>query len=235
MLAAALLAALLAQLAARLFGVRALSTRLVPPVPGQRFATWALRLWVEFATPALIVLALLRRTEAFQTLPPEFAAAAAPLGGTDPRTAGPILIGLALGTLLNVAWAAWRVRRGKRPLQVGRVPLPEAAGELPAGAALAVSAGVSEELYFRLALPLLLTAVLGSAVAAFVAASVLFGLVHRHQGWAGMLATGLVGAALAAVYLRTGALWLAVVFHALVDLNGLVLRPWLGMMMRREA
>ena len=41
-------------------------------------------------------------------------------------------------------------------------------------------------------------------------------------------ATTLVGVVMTAVYLITGALWLAMLLHALIDLNGLVLRPWLS-------
>lgn len=234
MLEGALLAALLAQLGARLLGRRSLSARLVPPVPGQRFATWGLRLLVEFAAPALLVLLLLGRGDALWAMPPEFLPLARRLGGPEPRLEGPVLLGVAGGTLLNAGINAWRIRRGKRPFQIGRTPLPQGRGELPGCAGLAVAAGVSEELYFRLALPLLLTAALGSAHAAFAVASVLFGLVHRRQGWAGMLATGLAGLALAWVYLLTGALWLAIAFHAMIDLNGLVVRPWLGFMLGRK-
>jgi membrane protease YdiL (CAAX protease family) len=108
---------------------------------------------------------------------------------------------------------------------IGRAPrLPKTARELPGAAVLAVSAAVTEELYFRLLLPLLLVPLIG-ATAAFVAAALLFGAVHRHQGTAGMVATGLVGLALAGLYLGTGALWMAMMAHAILDLNALVLRP----------
>ena len=44
----------------------------------------------------------------------------------------------------------------------------------------------------------------------------------------------LVGALFAWLYLQSGALWVAMVAHAAVDLNGLVLRPALGGMLRRN-
>jgi membrane protease YdiL (CAAX protease family) len=52
-----------------------------------------------------------------------------------------------------------------------------------------------------------------------------FGAVHRYQGWPGMIATTLTGAALAALYGLTGALWVAIAFHIAIDLNTLVVRP----------
>jgi len=56
---------------------------------------------------------------------------------------------------------------------------------------------------------------------------VVFGLAHLYQGWVGILATAVIGAALAALYLGSGALWLAMAVHAAFDLFGLVIRPGL--------
>ena len=101
-------------------------------------------------------------------------------------------------------------------------------------AASAVSAGITEELYFRLLVPLAIAELTGSAIAGFAVATILFALAHRYQRWLGVLATGLVGALFAWLYLQSGALWVAMVAHAAVDLNGLVLRPALGGMLRRN-
>ncbi len=40
-----------------------------------------------------------------------------------------------------------------------------------------------------------------------------------------MLATTLVGAGLSALYGLTSALWVAIAFHVVIDLNALVVRP----------
>src|SRR5690606_7890844 len=48
-----------------------------------------------------------------------------------------------------------------------RALLPRTAGELPYGAGLAVSAGVFEDLLFRLGIPALLYAVTGDGIVAF--------------------------------------------------------------------
>jgi uncharacterized protein len=84
---------------------------------------------------------------------------------------------------------------------------------------------VSEELFFRLFLPLAVAAATGSDLVGFTVATLLFGFAHRYQGWSGMLATGAAGALLAAIYLASGAIWVAAALHAILNLNGLVLRP----------
>jgi len=73
----------------------------------------------------------------------------------------------------------------------------------------------------------LITLVGGSAIFAFIAAGLIFGLVHFYQGWVGILATTAAGFVFAALYLATGALWVVIVLHALMNLNSLWLRPLL--------
>lgn len=229
MLEAALLAAVLLQLGLRIAGKETVAARVLPLRGGPPFLAWAGRLWLSFGVPALLGLLVLGRVGSLGTLPPEFAPAAA-LARTFGRfEAGPILTGLVLGSALAAGLSWLHVRRGGRPFQLGRPPrLPAAARELPAAAVLAVSAGVTEELYFRLLLPLLVAAVTGSAVLGVAVSALLFGAVHRYQGPVGMLATGLAGLFLGTVYLASGELWLAMACHATIDLNALVVRPWLG-------
>jgi membrane protease YdiL (CAAX protease family) len=99
--------------------------------------------------------------------------------------------------------------------------------EWPGAVALSLAAGIGEELFFRLTLPLLVAMVTGSGLAGFAVGLVAFGASHRHQGWVGVLATGIVGVFLAGLYLLTGRLWLAMLVHVVIDLNALVLRPML--------
>ncbi|HEX7835088.1 MAG TPA: CPBP family intramembrane glutamic endopeptidase, partial [Pseudolysinimonas sp.] len=72
-----------------------------------------------------------------------------------------------------------------------RALLPRNRGELPYGAALGLTAGIVEELLFRLALPALLFGVLqgipGAAPLAFGIAALLFGALHIYQGPLGVL------------------------------------------------
>lgn len=106
-----------------------------------------------------------------------------------------------------------------------RALLPRTRGELPYGAALSVNAGVVEELLFRLGLPALVFAVSGEAVVAFVAATLLFGLLHAYQGPTGVLASTVVGAIFVYLYLVTGSILVPIALHALFDLRSMVLIP----------
>jgi membrane protease YdiL (CAAX protease family) len=106
-----------------------------------------------------------------------------------------------------------------------RALLPRTRGELPYGAALSVSAGVFEELLFRLGLPALAFLVTGDAVIAFLGATVLFGLLHAYQGPLGVLFSMIVGVVFLALYLVSGSIVVPIVLHVLVDLRSMVLIP----------
>ena len=105
--------------------------------------------------------------------------------------------------------------------------------EVGAALALSAAAGIGEELFFRLTVPLLAASVFGSAVLGCALGWALFTLAHRYQGRGGMLAVSVVGAVLGWLYLATGQLWVVIVLHALVDANALVVRPWLERRLRR--
>lgn len=88
-----------------------------------------------------------------------------------------------------------------------------------------VNAGFSEELLFRLALPLLLYRMTHSLEAALGIAIVCFGLAHGYQGWKGILGTMLAGALLTLYYLSHGSLVRVMLAHALIDIVALIVRP----------
>ena len=199
------------------------------PRVGQ-YRVLAVKQVVGFAAPSLLALALLGRLGTIGRLPVEFAElreAIGPVEWRDRHFLMMVAIGAVGGTVLGLALAWWRVRRGKRPPMLGDVGalIPRERRELPYATMLSITAGVTEELFFRLALPLLLVLVIGDALIAFVVATALFGVAHRYQGWVGIVATSVVGALFCGFYLATGILWATMVFHALIDLNGLVLRP----------
>ena len=57
---------------------------------------------------------------------------------------------------------------------------------------------------------------------ALVLSSVVFGIAHAYQGISGMISTGMMGAILALVYLKSGRnLWLPILLHGWVDTVGL--------------
>lgn len=103
--------------------------------------------------------------------------------------------------------------------------LPRTRGELPYGAGLALSAGVFEELLFRLAMPALLFGIWPNGPVAFLLATVLFGCLHLYQKWTGVIAATVLGLIFAYLYLVSGSILLPIVVHVLVDIRSLVLLP----------
>jgi membrane protease YdiL (CAAX protease family) len=210
----------------------------------RRFAVWVAKSFILFGAGAVVSLALVGQLPALMQPPAAFAPLTKMLrsvidlehGGSDVLTgfAGGVLIALLFG------WLILRFRSKKKaPKQVtvGDIQplLPRNGAERWWAVLLSVNAGLSEELFFRLALPLLIVLVIGNVVLAFAVAVVVFALMHLYQGWAGVLATGLVGAALSAVYLASGNIWIAVALHAALDLNALVVMPLLTRTARESA
>ncbi|MEU6412583.1 CPBP family intramembrane glutamic endopeptidase [Microbispora sp. NPDC046933] len=104
--------------------------------------------------------------------------------------------------------------------------LPRTAAERWHGLAMAVTAGVCEEIVYRGLLIALGVGVLGLSTAAAAAlALAVFVAGHFYQGWKGMIVVTLLGLWLTSVYLSTGSLLLPIVAHVLIDVRGLVLMP----------
>ena len=103
--------------------------------------------------------------------------------------------------------------------------LPRARGEVKFGVGLGLSAGIFEELVFRLGIPALLFGILGLGPLSFAIAAVIFGMLHLYQGASGILVAVLLGLVFAALYVLTGSIAAPIVLHALVDLRSLVLIP----------
>ena len=108
---------------------------------------------------------------------------------------------------------------------------------------LSFVAGVTEEAYFRLLLPLLATMAwpgdgpggMPGAAVGFAGSALLFGAAHRYQGWRGMATTTVVAVGTTALYLASGSLLLAMGDHALIDLGSLVVRPWVRQVVGRRS
>lgn len=189
-----------------------------------RFRLWLARSALAFLLPVLFGLAVLGRAGALAVMPGEFADAARVLPSVlDEDGAGlSLLLGGAVGGLVaGMLIARWR----RKPIGNVSALLPRERREVKYALALSVMAGVTEEAFFRLYLPLLVAILTGQAWIGFAASLVLFGAMHRYQGWAGVLATTALGAVMTGLYLMTGSLWVAMLIHALVDVNGLVILP----------
>ncbi len=235
MLVAVLLALTLAYQAAllwrgRMFGAVRVSF-------GARHLRWASALWLGYALPAVLGLVVLQRLNGVSQLPGEFVPLALYLD-LPPGSIGMelVLVGLGGGSLLGLGLTWWRARRGRAPWTAGdaRSIMPTSDADLWPAAVLAVSAGVAEELFYRLWLPLVVAIASGSGLAGVIVGACAFAAMHRYQGWIGVAATLVGGGLLTALYMGSGALWLPIVVHALVDLNALVLRPALSARWRRR-
>jgi membrane protease YdiL (CAAX protease family) len=200
----------------------------------RRFGVWIAKSFGFFGIGTVASLALIGRLRALMALPDEFAPLRRMLPAPpDLSGLGDMATGFAGAFLAALAVGWFIIRRRPKsstgPVVVGDIEplLPRNAAERWWAALLALNAGLSEELFFRLAVPLLLVLVTGNSPLAFGIAAVVFGLVHLYQGWTGVLATTVLGLALSAAYLISGSIWVAVVLHALIDLNGLLLMPLL--------
>jgi membrane protease YdiL (CAAX protease family) len=83
-------------------------------------------------------------------------------------------------------------------------------------------AAFGEEMVFRGYLIPRITEFIGDTsmgrVIAVIASSALFGFAHRYQGWAGVIATAIIGMGLGTLYLWSRRnLWAAVLCHGFVD------------------
>lgn len=198
----------------------------------RRYRLWILKSLLLFSGGGLLCLWIVGRLGAIGTSPAEFHELSARANSVLPtsKLPGPgFLIGFGAAVLLGALGGALMVTRLKtvKPMTLGDIEpiMPRNWAETAHTAVLALNAGISEELFFRLLLPLLLTLVLRNVVAAFAIAAAVFGLVHIYQGIVGVLATAVLGAAFTVLYLWTGNLWIAMGGHALFDLLGLVVRP----------
>ena len=204
---------------------------------GARHLRWASALWLGYGVPAAIGLLAIGRLDDVARLPPEFVPIAWYLE-VPPGSIGIalVMLGLGGGSLLGLVLTWWRARSGRAPWTAGDVRsiMPADDADLWPAAVLAVSAGVAEELFYRLWLPLIVALASGSGTAGVIVGTLCFAAMHRYQGWAGVAANIVGGGLLMALYMGSGALWLPIAVHALVDLNALVLRPALSARLRRR-
>jgi len=210
----------------------------------QRFyRRWLVGGLMEFGAGTIVALALLGRLRAMIRMPPAFEAI-----GQSLRIAAPLreamhggaILGFGAGALIGVA--ALTVVSAVRRRQAKTVMLGDVQALLPRNGAetglctlLSINAGVGEELFFRLLLPLLIANVTGGdAGFGFLVAGAVFGLAHVYQGWVGIVATMIVGFLFTALYLWTGQLWIAMAVHGGLDLVGLVIRPSIARALARR-
>ena len=215
--------------------------RLTTSADRQRFyRRWVVKSFLTLFGTTIVSLLILRQLQALITLPAEFIPLAARLAARMPLTRvldKSFLIGFASAAaitgILGGVLLAKKTQTSHAVLGDIEPLMPRNNAETGWAALLSLNAGLSEECFFRLLLPLLLAGLLHSPLLAFVIATILFGLMHFYQGVAGVLMTTLVGVVLAGLYLWTGDLWIAMAAHGGLDLFGLVVRPTLMRLLHR--
>lgn len=159
------------------------------------------------------------------------------LGAITPAAFG--LAAPAQSDVLTIALVAFLVslavsslvlrHKGDRPLrrlvQMAGPLLPVSTAERSLFAAVAIGAGIAEELAFRgFVLFYFATFLPGLGLpAAVLASSAAFGLGHLYQGVRGVAITAALGLFMAALYLLSGSLLVPMVVHAALDLRLLVI------------
>lgn len=136
--------------------------------------------------------------------------------------------GLFIGTIITLFIASIQRRRNASTnVGVGEFSAlyPRNKTERLWGILLSISAGVTEELMFRLTLPLLLFIATGNFYFAIAFSIFVFGLMHLYQGFSGAAATATLAILLTAIDLFTGNLFFAMALHIWVDMNRLILVP----------
>lgn len=147
-----------------------------------------------------------------------------------------IAIGLTVGIAVSlvIQWRRLKVAMNPSP-RIDEALVPRNRQEAILALLLSVNAGFGEELFFRLALPLLLVQATGSLIVALAVSTICFGLAHAHYGWKGIMATMGIGALLLLYYLHHGSLLRVMIVHAGIDVLALLVRPAIaGWLLRRE-
>jgi len=205
--------ALLFPLRAAWFGYRRLVRAPEPEVPRVRMSLYRQAIVLQWSLSAVTLVVWAWRGRSWAAL------------GLMPR-ATPAALALAVLAVAGIVLVAFQRRRtlsstaalGHVRDQLGHVErmLPRRPAELRRFYALAVTAGVCEELLYRGYLFWYLEQWIGLAPAVAVATAI-FGFGHLYQGRRGVLTTALVGLVLGVLYLVSGSLYLGMLLHALAD------------------
>jgi membrane protease YdiL (CAAX protease family) len=208
----------------------------------RRYRSWVVKNFFLFFGFPVLSLLLLHRLSAFKTFPMEFHPLLQRLESViTPEQRHALLSGVVMGILggaviggliLGIVLSLILKKKGS-PRKIGELPtigdigaiMPRNNAETIWTTLLSLNAGLGEECFFRLLLPLLLVLLLHNLLLSFAIATVIFGLAHIYQGAAGVIVTTILGGIFAVVYLATGNLWLVIALHAGLDVLNLAVRP----------
>jgi membrane protease YdiL (CAAX protease family) len=141
--------------------------------------------------------------------------------------------GLIIATAAAILIRIWKNRRpqGEQKKHWWRRFVPDFSALLPSGprgrylfAAVAISAGVCEEVVFRGWLLCTLHNVIGlNGTTLVLAAAACFGLAHFYQGAIGVIGATIVAILFTFLYVQSGSLLLPIFLHVLIDLRWVLL------------
>ncbi len=123
-----------------------------------------------------------------------------------------------------------RGRKNKKQFVFGDVGalIPRNNKERWIGAMMAASAGINEELFFRLALPLAVLGVVDNQIVAIAVSSLCFGLGHVYQGVKNVALVTFVSLFFFALYALAGNLLIIMLLHFFIDFNHLVIQSYIN-------
>lgn len=146
---------------------------------------------------------------------------------------------IALGAVLLIFWSSRRIRSNREfrenfidSMEYVIAILPRTRRERNSFYLLSITAGICEEILYRGFVFAYLSSYM-NLVMVIIISSLLFGLAHSYQGFKGVPQTGLIGLALALLYVFTGSLWASMVLHAAIDL-GYGFLSWLALQQREK-
>jgi membrane protease YdiL (CAAX protease family) len=151
------------------------------------------------------------------------------IGLTLPNQVGWIIT---LALLLGIGLSIYLLRRNPRAMEAMQRNLEASALFLPSTpterkwfAAMAITAGICEELLYRGFLMRYMIANFPGLnwIVMGLISGVVYGLSRAYQGWRGISQAALTGFSFAIVYVLSGSLLPAMVFHALAELRNLLL------------
>lgn len=141
-----------------------------------------------------------------------------------------VAVGLAIGVLAFTSMSIIAARRNpevrrqmQKSLEQVEFLLPRTMRERAWFAAVALSAGICEEIIFRGFLIRYVDALPVGVGASIVIAALIFGLDHGYQGVRGFIVTTVLALVMSALFFLAGALWLPMALHAAIDLRVLAL------------
>jgi CAAX protease family protein len=196
---------------------------------------WVIDGFIRYGVLGVLGLFVLTRQDTLWAMPGDIAHARDALAGqlgfesaSLQEAATVVTVALCVGLLIGalIPFVLWRKKKVKVVVVSDTAALlPRNGAEIRLAALLSLNAGLGEEIFFRLALPLAFYAIVPDLAMAFGAAAFLFGVGHAYQGPIGIAATFAVGLLMTALYLASGQIWLVIALHALIDLRSLVFLP----------